>query len=199
MKNSKDYRAIFMRYDGVMKTKELSKEGVSYAALQKLVEAGEVEKVRYGYYQWQDEKAFTEVSALTALFPDAIICGLSALMYYDYTDRVPREWHLAVDDRTERRKFKAVTPRVKPHFIKPQRLNIGMTEGEIDGVFVKIYDRERVMCDCLRNVNTMDGEIYNTAIRRYIQDENKNAARLMEYAKILGVENKARRTIGIWL
>ena len=199
MGGKKDYQQIFMQHGGIMRTKELLEAGVSYAALQKLIEAGDVEKVRYGYYQWQDEKAFTEASAVTALFPDAIICGPSALMYYDYTDRVPQEWHLAVDGRTERRKFKTASPKVKPHFIEPQRLNIGMTKGEIDGVPVKIYDRERVMCDCLRHVNTMDGEIYNTAIKRYIQDDNKNPARLMEYAKILGVENKARRTIGIWL
>lgn len=192
-------RKVFMAHNGVMRTKGLLEAGISYAALQRLIAAGDVEKIRYGYYQWQDERAFTDVSVLVSLFPDAIICGPSALMYYEYTDRAPMEWHLAIDNRSERRKFKIDSPKIKPHFIEAQRLNIGVSNGEIDGIPVKIYDRERVICDCLRHVRTMDGEVYNTAIKRYIQDSNKNAATLMEYAKLLGVEAKARRTIGVWL
>ena len=74
-----------------------------------------------------------------------------------------------------------------------------MSEGDIDGIRLRIYDRERVICDCLRHVNTMDGEVFNTVVQRYVRDQNKNAARLMEYAAKLGVEKKARGIIGIWL
>ena len=45
----------------------------------------------------------------------------------------------------------------------------------------------------------MDGEIFNEAIKRYVRDPKKNVAQLMEYAKKLGVENKVRRTVAIWL
>lgn len=194
-----DYEKVFMRYGGIMRTSELTKEGISYQQIQSLIEEGNVEKIKYGYYQWQDEKAFTEASILTSLFPDAIICGISAAMYYGYTDRVPGEWHIAVDNRSARNKFKMDFPQIKPHFIDANRLDIGITEGIIDGITVKIYDRERVICDCLRHVNTMDGEIFNTVIQRYIRDEDKDSARLMAYASKLGVEKKVRRVIGVWL
>lgn len=194
-----DYEKVFMRYGGIMRTSELIKEGISYQQIQNLIEEGNVEKIKYGYYQWQDEKAFTEASILTSLFPDAIICGISAAMYYGYTDRVPGEWHIAVDNRSARNKFKMDFPQIKPHFIDANRLDIGITEGIIDGITVKIYDRERVICDCLRHVNTMDGEIFNTVIQRYVRDKDKDSARLMEYASKLGVEKKVRRVIGVWL
>ncbi len=64
---------------------------------------------------------------------------------------------------------------------------------------MKIYERERVVCDCLRHVNTMDGEVFNTVIRRYVNDKDKDAAKLMAYASKLGVEKKARRVVGVWL
>ena len=105
----------------------------------------------------------------------------------------------AVDNKSARNKFKLDFPKIKPHFINTDRLNIGMSEGNIDGITVKIYDRERVICDCLRHVNTMDGEIFNTIIQRYVTDNNIDAARLMAYAEKLGVEKKARRVIGVWL
>lgn len=194
-----DYEKVFMCYGGIMRTSELTKEGISYHQIQNLIEEGSVEKIKYGYYQWQDEKAFTEASILTSLFPDAIICGMSAAMYYGYTDRVPGEWHIAVDNRSARNKFKMDFPSIKPHFIDANRLDIGITEGIIDGITVKIYDRERVICDCLRHVNTMDGEIFNTVIQRYVRDKDKDSARLMTYASKLGVEKKVRRVIGVWL
>lgn len=199
MNNVTDFKIIFERYAGVMRTAELSKEGISYQKLQNLIEQGRVEKIKYGYYQWQDERALTEVSVLSSLFPDAIICDVSAAMHYGYTDRVPGVWHIAVDNRSARKKFDLDFPLIKPHFIVNSRLNIGESKAEIDGILVRIYDRERVICDCLRHVNTMDGEVYNTIIQRYIHDEAKNPARLMAYAAQLGVEKKARGVVGIWL
>ena len=194
-----NHESIFERYGGIMRTCELTREGISYQVLQNLIEQGRVEKIKYGYYQWQDEKAFTEVSVITTLFPRAIICDMSAAMYYGYTDRVPGVWHIAVDNKSARNKFKLDFPIIKPHFIETSRLNIGVSEGNIDGITVKIYDRERVVCDCLRHVNTMDGEVFNTVIQRYIGDKKKDAAKLMMYASKLGVEKKARRVVGIWL
>lgn len=194
-----NYESIFKQYGGIMRTFELKREGISHHILQELMEEGLVEKIKYGYYQWQDEKAFSEVSIISALFPDAIICDISAAMYYGYTDRVPGIWHIAVDNKSARNKFKIDFPKVKPHFISANRLEIGVSEGNIDGITVKIYDRERVVCDCLRHVNTMDGEVFNIIIQRYVGDKDKDAARLMEYAAKLGVEKKARRMVGIWL
>ena len=194
-----NYESIFKQYGGIMRTFELKREGISYYILQELMEEGLVEKIKYGYYQWQDEKAFSEVSIISALFPDAIICDISAAMYYGYTDRVPGIWHIAVNNKSARNKFKIDFPKVKPHFISANRLEIGVSEGNIDGITVKIYDRERVVCDCLRHVNTMDGEVFNIIIQRYVGDKDKDAARLTEYAAKLGVEKKARRMVGIWL
>ena len=116
MSNTIDYAAIFKRYDGIMRTCELTKEGISYQQIQNLIDKGCVEKIKYGYYQWQDERAFTEVSVISALFPEAVICGVSAAMYYGYTDRVPEDWHIAVDNRSARNKFKMDFPKIKPHF-----------------------------------------------------------------------------------
>lgn len=199
MSTGTNYGVIFERYGGIMRTCELTEEGISYRALRKLMEEGSVEKIKYGYYQWQDEKAFTEASVICSLFPEAIICGESAAMYYGYTDRVPGIWHIAVDNKSARNKFKLDFPKIKPHFIDDKRIDIGVSEGNIDGITVKIYDRERVVCDCLRRINTMEGEVFNTVIQRYVADKDKDAARLMEYATKLGVEKKARRVIGVWL
>ncbi len=199
MKEDKQIEAMFLEHNGIMRTKELSEAGIHYRTLQRLEESGKIEKIRYGYYQWQDERAFSEVSAIVSLFPEGILCMDTALLYYGYSERTPTAWHIAIDNRAGRSRFQIDYPEIKPHFTKEERLGIGVTEGAIDGITVRIYDRERVLCDCLRHVNQMDGEIFNMVIRRYIHDSKKNIPRLMEYARRLGVEKKVRGTVGIWL
>lgn len=199
MATVRDYQELFKQYGGIMRTSELKQEGVNYKKIQELIEKGFIEKIKYGYYQWQDEKAFTEAFIVTTMFPQAIICGMTAAMYYGYTDRVSGIWHIAVNRKSARNKFKMDFPVIKPHFIEEDRLMLGVSEGNIDGVTVKIYDRERVICDCLRYVNIMDGETFNTVIQRYVSDDKKNPANLMKYAIKLGVEKKVRRIIGVWL
>jgi hypothetical protein len=78
-------------------------------------------------------------------------------------------------------------------------LELGLTKGNIDGHEVRIYDKDRVICDCLRYRNKMDKEIFNKAIRAYIDDPGKNIPRLMEYAGPLRVKKAVKDLIGVWL
>lgn len=67
-------------------------------------------------------------------------------------------------------------------------VTLGETEGEIDSHKVRIYDRDRTICDVLRNRNKMDREIFNKAVQGYVKDSKKNIPNLMEYAKVLHVQ-----------
>ncbi len=64
---------------------------------------------------------------------------------------------------------------------------------------IRIYDRERVICDCLRFVNKMDREMFNSAIQSYVADNRKNIPTLIEYLKQLRVYQKMQTWIGVWL
>ena len=61
------------------------------------------------------------------------------------------------------------------------------------------YDKDRVICDCLRYRNKMDKEIFNKAIQHYINDPEKRIPKLLEYAEPLRVKKIARDLIGVWL
>lgn len=198
MENTK-LQTLFESYGGVMKTSDLKANGIYYRTIKKLVDEGSIEQVRRGYYQYLDEKAFTDVPAIVTLFPEGVLCMESALDYYGYTERTPSAWQIAVDDRTRRDRFKIAYPSVKPHFVKQEKYPIGITDGEIAGIRIKVYNRERTICDCLLHKNKMDSEVFNDAIKNYLKDPKKNVARLGEYAPILRVEKKVREVIGVWL
>lgn len=193
------YKEIFDRYGGMMRTTQLAEEKVFYPQRQKLMEDGHIEKVRRGYYQWNSSEDFSEVGTVTRLFPDAILCMDTALRYYGYSDRTPGDWHLAVSKDSGKSRFNIDYPFVKPYYIEPTVLELGLTKGDMDGHEIRIYDKDRVICDCLRYRNKMDKEIFNKAIQNYIADPEKSIPKLMEYAGPLRVKKIAKDLIGVWL
>ncbi len=181
----------------MMRSKQLQAENIMYRPLQKLIEQGFIEKVRYGYYQWVDHNDFSEVNTVIRLFPDAILCMDTALRYYGYTDRTPADWHLAVSKDAGKSRFKIDYPFVKPYYVEPGLMELGLTTGKIDGYEVRIYDKDRLICDCLRYRNKMDKEIFNKAIQSYIADPSKSVPKLLKYAEVLRVKKIVKDLIGV--
>ena len=193
------YKSIFDKYGGMMRTTQLAEEKIFYPQREKLIADGDVEKIRKGYYQWINPDDFSEVGTVIRLFPDAILCMDTALRYYGYSDRTPGDWHLAVSKDSGKSRFKIDYPFVKPYYVEPVVLELGLTTGTMDGHAIRIYDKDRLICDCLRYRNKMDKEIFNKAIQKYIADPEKSIPKLMEYAGPLRVKKLAKDLIGVWL
>ena len=193
------YKSIFDKYGGMMRTTQLAEEKIFYPQREKLIADGHVEKIRRVYYQWINPDDFSEVGTVIRLFPDAILCMDTALRYYGYSDRTPGDWHLAVSKDSGKSRFKIDYPFVKPYYVEPAVLELGLTNGTMDGHAIRIYDKDRLICDCLRYRNKMDKEIFNKAIQKYIADPEKSIPKLMEYAGPLRVKKLAKDLIGVWL
>ena len=193
------YKSIFDKYGGMMRTTQLAEEKIFYPQREKLIADGYVEKIRRGYYQWINPDDFSEVGTVIRLFPDAILCMDTALRYYGYSDRTPGDWHLAVSKDSGKSRFKIDYPFVKPYYVEPAVLKLGLTTGTMDGHAIRIYDKDRLICDCLRYRNKMDKEIFNKSIQKYIADPEKSIPKLMEYAGPLRVKKLAKDLIGVWL
>ena len=193
------YKRIFDKHSGMMRTTQLAEEKIFYAQREKLIAEGLIEKIRRGYYQWIDPDDFSEIGTIIRLFPDAILCMDTALRYYGYSDRTPGVWHLAVSKDSGKARFKIDYPFVKPYYAEPAVLELGLTTGTMDGHTIRIYDKDRLICDCLRYRNKMDKEIFNKAIQKYIADPEKSIPKLMEYSEPLRVKKLAKDLIGVWL
>lgn len=199
MRDLAKIQGVFHKYGGMMRTYQLSQEKIYYADIAFLLNEGVIEKVRTGYYQWVDHENLSEVATVVRLFPDGILCMDTALRHYGYSDRTPVDWHIAVNKYSNRSRFQIDYPFVKPYFVAPELLELGLCEQNIDGNAVRMYDKERVICDCLRYRNKMDKELFNKAIQGYINDTSKNIPRLMEYAAPLRCTTLAKDLIGVWL
>ncbi len=192
-------RNMFNRHHYTMTTAELLEAKLYYADIKQLLDAGLIERIKRGYYHWIEDCGESEVVMINHLFPDAVLCMETALFYYGYSDRNPAEWNFAIDRNVSKQRTKIDYPFIKAYRVESALVTLGETKGKIDFVDVRIYDRDRTICDVLRNMNKMDREIFNKAIQGYVKDPQKNIPNLMEYAKVLHVQKRVKEMIGVWL
>ncbi|PKM53292.1 MAG: hypothetical protein CVV00_13015 [Firmicutes bacterium HGW-Firmicutes-5] len=189
---------LFHENNGIMKTSDMYKNGVTKYEIKKYTDTLVLERISKGYYKLYAED-MSDIKIISLLIPDAVLCFDSALYNYGYSDRTPSEWHLAIDKDTSKSRVRIDYPYIKAYYIEHNLVHLGVEEIVIEGIEVKIYSRERLICDCLKYERKMDVEIFNKAIINYVADPKKNISKLMEIAKIRGVEKKVYDKIGTWL
>lgn len=186
------------KHNGIVKKEELTKLGIDYRRIDALVKEGKLSRVRNGYYTDRVD-GFGEVELVAALFPDAMLCMESALYAYGYLKEKPYGWTLAVDKNTSKSRFKMDYPRIIPFYTEPEALSLGASVIELQGCSFGIYDKERLICDCLKYEFKMSHDDFKTAIQAYIADPDKDISVLMDYARERKVLKKVQSLIGVWL
>lgn len=194
-----EYKKVFDENNGVIKLADFTGVGYHNTVLDKLIAEGYVGKIKPGYYEWLLGEPVSDAVIINKLFPDGIICLDSALFLYGYTDRTPLVWHVAVSKNSSMSKFRIEYPPMKFYFLIDKYLVIGKSEIEYENHKLRIFDRDRTICDVIRYEKKMDKEVYNKAIRAYVADSNKNIANMIDYAKIMNIEKKVKNIIGMWM
>lgn len=135
---------------------------------------------------------FTEEELVAKLFPDCVLNLENALYAYGYIKKKPYGWRLAVDKNTSKSRFKMDYPKIIPMYAEPETLELGVTEIQFSDVTVRIFEKERLICECLKYEDKMDRERFKEGLMAYIKDPKKDIAKLMYYAKERKVVKKFR-------
>ncbi|NLK65775.1 MAG: hypothetical protein GX289_11885 [Tissierellia bacterium] len=188
----------FLNRGGILKTAELKELGLSSRQIKRLIDDGVITKIKRGFYELTDNIISDEV-IVARLFPQAVIFLESALYHYGYTDRIPLAWQIAVNKYSKTTQYNIDYPLIEPFYHEPKFLDIGVDKIIIDGVEIKIYNRDRTICDVLRYEKKLEKEVFNNAVVRYKEDSRKNIRKLFEYAEIFNIKNKVQTYIGMWL
>lgn len=188
----------FKKQGGILKTSELSDLGLSSRQIKKLLDEEIIIKIKYGYYEFSGSIPREEI-IIARLFPNAVIFLESALMHYEYTDRIPSAWQIAVNKNSEKSQYKMDNFFVEPYYLEPKFIEVGVDRIILEGITIKIYDRDRTICDVLRYEKKIEKEVFSNAIQRYIKDQKKNIRKLFEYAEVFNIKNKVQTYVGVWL
>ena len=162
-------RTFMDQNGGIVKKEQLSALGIDYRRVLDYVESGKLIRIKNGYYTDRLDR-FTEEQLISKLFPDAMLCMESALFAYGYLKEKPYGWHLAVDKNTSKSRFKMDYPKVIPYYTEPESLQLGATKIRLEDCEFGIYDKERLICDCLKYESKFSREQYKAALMAYIND-----------------------------
>lgn len=191
-------KAKMERNGGVLKTSQLYELHMDYRKIQSLVETGVLERIKNGYYGMGFFKQ-SEENIIAELFCDGVLCMESALFYQGYISRRPAYWHIAVDKNTSKSRFKIKYPLIQPYYAESQVLQLGIEKVSVGDKEMWIYNKERMICDCLKFEEKLERSIIQQALLMYLREPQKDIQLLMEYARERKVVQKVQNRIGVWL
>lgn len=183
---------------GVVKKSQLNELGIDYRRILDFVEKGDLVRVKSGYYTVRLSD-FSEEELIAKLFPDAVLTLENALYEYGYLERKPFGWKLTVDKNTSKSRFRLDFPQVQPIYAEPETLEFGVKRIKFGESEMRIFDKERLVCECLKYEDKMDRELFKEGMFSYIRDSKKDVAKLMKYARERKVVKKVQTMIGVWL
>ena len=202
-------QALVEQSGGLVKTADILALGIDYRRILQFMDEGLVRRVKNGYYTTTLNAGFSEEELILAMYPEGILTMESALYCYGYLKKQPYEWSIAISKNVSKSRFHTEYPVVKPYYTEPKVLEMGVTEidfavsdaGSRDEAVhkMKIYSKDRLICDVLKYEEKMDRDDFKQALFAYIQDPAKDVGLLMEYAKERKVRKKVQTMIGVWL
>ena len=195
-----EIKTLAKRANGIFRTADLKKLGFTAYEIRKMLEKHFIERIKHGYYSLSETvENCSDAEIIARLFPEGVICMYTALFYHGYSDRTPLAWDIAINKDVSKSRFKIDYPYVQPYYMEAHLLLFGITNATYGDTDLKIFDKDRLICECVFFENKIDRETYNKAIQGYIADPNKNVSNLLDYSNKRRILKKVKSRIGIWL
>lgn len=129
--------------------------------IKKQLAAGNIFKIEKGVYS--TEKYVSELSIIAMKYPNAVLTMNSALYIHGLTEVIPERFFLSTDKDAA----KITDKRVKQCFEQTDYVYVGAIEEEYQGSHVKIYSKERLLIEVIRNKRKLPYDYYKEIIGNY--------------------------------
>lgn len=180
---------IFKKNNGVLRRSEAIRQGIPEYLIYAMLTEGVLVKVDRGIYRLAELEPlgnpdFVQVSLLA---PKAVICLVSALYFHRLTSQMPYEVFISLPRNVAKPRMDYPPLVVVWQSEKP--FKTGIETHILDGVAVKIYNREKTITDCFKFRTKVGIEVAIEALKDYMRQPQPKIGRLIEYARINRVEN----------
>ncbi|GHU85751.1 hypothetical protein FACS189473_4950 [Spirochaetia bacterium] len=131
-------------------------------------------------------ETLNDMEVLASLIPEGIISFFSAAQYHDLTTVIPQSIEITLPSSIRTPVLPEnlhVTVHKSANHIYP----VGIETVQVDNHTLKVYDRERTVCDFIRNRLKIGKDVALEVLKNYMSGK-KNLQKLYEYAKLLQIE-----------
>ena len=183
---------IFKQNDGYAYTRDITGAGIHNIYLSKLLDEGKIERIKWGLYRWvgMESASTSGMVDVSLAIPKGVICLQYALAYHNLTTAKP--WEITVAISKKDRVTPPEYPPVKVYYFLPRIYNAGIKKIQIGKHQVKIYNREKTICDCMRYRKQIGQDIIKEMMLNYLNNHNRNLEILLKYADICGVTRQIK-------
>jgi predicted transcriptional regulator of viral defense system len=178
-------KKLFRKHNGCLAKKQLPDKS-TYNALLRMLDIGTVERIKPGVFCWAELVANPTMVDVEKIVPCGVLCLYSAWAHYDLTVQIPQSFHIAIE---KSRKISLPDyPPITLYYWTQKYHDMGVVTQKISGTTVKIYDLEKSVCDAIRYRIKIGMEVTSEILKNYLQRNDRNLSRLMEYAKKMRLE-----------
>lgn len=183
---------VFRDRGGMVRMAEAVRAGVHRNTLRAMLQAGKIERLTRGLYRLHGGEAMSnpDLMVVAEKVPNGVVCLISALAYHEMTTQIPHEVYLAISRNSEPPRLDY--PPVRVFRFSGEAFSAGMKQERVDGVAVRIYDREKTLADCFKYRNKIGMETVLEALRFYREQRKPKVDALLRYAKICRVASVMR-------
>lgn len=187
---------LIERNNGYLLSAIANENNISKATLSKYVKEKGLERIARGIYitddVWPDELYIMQVRNKAVIFS-----GETALYLHGLIDREYSKICVSVPTGYNATHFKTENVQVK--YASKNSYELGVcTVPSTSGNMVKVYDRERCICDLISDRNKIEVQNFQTALKGYMSGKNKKLSRLIEYAKGLGMRDEVMKYVEVF-
>ena len=174
-------------------TEELNSMGYGSRSISELVTRGKLERMKRGLYR-PSEMESDGLTEACRMVDNGVLCGLSALAYHGLSTINPMSYELAIP-RNASIPSLPTSAAIRLRRYATPAFELGLETASHMGEAIRIYNRERALCDAFRLKRQIEHAVAMEALRSYMAGRGRNLPRLIEYAKRLRVYN----TIGPYM
>ncbi len=174
------------RSGGTFKAGDATKAGVHPRDLYVLRDEGFLVELSRGVYRLTDAEMnpYLDLVAVSRRSPQGTICLNSALSFWDLTDEIPAEVHLAVPRGAHRPTIDY--PPVRVHVFAASTFDLGRERLRLkSGEEITIYSPERSVVDAVRMRGRVGADVAYEALRRYLRRPGASPGDLLRLARRL--------------
>jgi predicted transcriptional regulator of viral defense system len=186
------YKRVFKENHGILRASKAIEQGVPKHILYEMVKTGELVREAQGIYRLSeaDPLGNPDLVQISLRVPRAVFCLISALYFHQLTTQIPHYVYVALprDVKTPKIQY----PPIRVFHLSEKPYQAGIVAYELDGVQVKIYNREKTIADCFKFREKIGLDVALEAVKDYLKQPNANVSLLMKYARINRVEKIIR-------
>jgi predicted transcriptional regulator of viral defense system len=182
--------------NGVLRTQTLIKQGFYTSKIKKLIENQKLVKIGRGIYKVNISPE-NEWAELNVLVPKGVLCLLSAAFYHELTTFIPSHYQFAIP-RHNKIKLPDYPP-IEIFYWDEIVYKTGCDIIDIQGVEMRIYDREKTICDIVKYRDKIGLDIFKEVIKNYLQRKDRNIPKLSTYARNMRIYSYLQQYLEILL